>query len=159
MLSSRSWSLKATRSSEGEALAGIRNVSYGVRRSAPRAGFVWSQGDSRKTIVRGGIGVFYDSVPLDVYAFKNYPNQIITTYDAQGLPVGPPVRYLNITAEAANSTFPFIERRSKSGNFVPYSTAWNLEFERTMKRWLMRDVEEQWLRQLWEGARGEVRLQ
>ena len=62
-------------------------------------------------MVRGGIGVFYDSVPLDVYAFNSYPNQIITTYDAQGLPVGPPVRYLNITAEAANSTFPFIERR------------------------------------------------
>jgi len=120
--------------------AGIRlerQTVTSTTRAAPRAGFVWSPGDSGKTIVRGGIGVFYDSVPLDVYAFNSYPNQIITTYDARGLPVGPPVRYLNITAKAANSTFPFIERRSKSGNFAPYSTAWNLEFERTMKRWLM----------------------
>ena len=53
------------------------------------------------------------------------------------MPVGPPVRYLNITGQAAESNFPFINRRLKSGNFAPYSTAWNVEFERTVKRWLV----------------------
>ncbi len=106
-------------------------------RAAPRTGFVWSPGDSGTTVVRGGIGIFYDSVPLDVYAFNSYPNQVITTYDAQGLPVGPPVRYLNITSQTAESSFPFIDRKLKSGNFAPYSTAWNLEFERTVTRWLL----------------------
>jgi hypothetical protein len=106
-------------------------------RAAPRTGLVWSPGDSGKTVVRGGVGIFYDSVPLDVYAFNSYPDQVITTYNAQGLPVGPPVRYLNVTGQAAESTFPFIGRQLKSGNFAPYSTAWNLEFERTVKRWLV----------------------
>ena len=120
--------------------AGIRlegQTITSTTRAAPRTGFVWSPGDSGKTVVRGGIGVFYDSVPLDVYAFNSYPNQLITTYNAQGLPVGPPVLYLNVTSQAAESTFPLIDRKVKSGNFAPYSTAWNLEFERTVKRWLM----------------------
>ncbi len=106
-------------------------------RAAPRTGLVWSPGKSAKSVVRGGIGIFYDSVPLDVYAFNSYPDQVITTYNAQGVPVGPPVRYLNITGQAAESNFPFIGRKLKSGNFAPYSTAWNLEFERTVKRWLV----------------------
>jgi len=120
--------------------AGIRLEAQTITsttKAAPRAGFVWSPDDSGNTVIRGGIGVFYDSVPLDVYAFNSYPNQVITTYNAQGLPVGPPVRYLNITAASANSTFPFINRNSQSGNFAPYSTAWNIEFERRIKRWLM----------------------
>ena len=120
--------------------AGIRLEGQTVTsttRVAPRTGFVWSPGDSGATVVRGGVGVFYDSVPLDVYAFDSYPNQVITSYNAQGLPVGQPVSYLNITAETANSTFPFIDRGSKSGNFAPYSTAWNVEFERTVTPWLM----------------------
>ncbi len=106
-------------------------------RAAPRTGFVWSPGEFGKTVMRGGIGVFYDSVPLDVYAFNSYPNQVITTYNAQGLPVGPPVRYLNITSQAAESNFPFIDQKLKIGNFAPYSTAWNIEFERTVTRWLL----------------------
>jgi hypothetical protein len=90
-----------------------------------------------KTVVRGGIGVFYDSVPLDVYAFNSYPEQTITTYNLSGIPVGPPVQYINLTAQAAHSTFPFIDSAQKSGNFAPYSVAWNVAFERLVNRSLL----------------------
>ena len=119
--------------------AGLRleaqTITY-TTRAAPRTGFEWTP-DSGETVVRGGIGVFYDSVPLDVYAFSSYPEQTITTYNLSGVPVGPPVQYLNLTAEAAQSHFPFIESAQKSGNFAPYSVAWNLGFERAVNRFFL----------------------
>jgi hypothetical protein len=119
--------------------AGLRleaqTITY-TTRAAPRAGFEWTP-DVGKTVVRGGIGVFYDSVPLDVYAFNSYPEQTITTYNSSGFPVGPPVHYINLTAQAAQSTFPFIDSAQKSGNFAPYSVAWNVALERAMSRFLL----------------------
>lgn len=123
-------------------------------RTAPRVGMVWSPDTAGKTVFRGGIGVFYDAVPLDVYAFNSYPDQLITTYDAQGLPIGRPVRYVNLTDEAAASKFPFINRKLKSGNFAPYSVAWNMEFERVVNRALMLRV-----KYLQSQADGQITLQ
>ena len=104
-------------------------------RTAPRGGFLWSP-DTGRTVIRGGIGIFYDSVPLDIYAFNSYPSQRITTYGADGLPVGPPIHYINLTDQAVQSKFPFIDRKDKTGNFAPYSTAWNIECERQVSRML-----------------------
>lgn len=119
--------------------AGLRleaqTITY-TTRAAPRTGFEWSP-DMGKTVVRGGIGVFYDSVPLDVYAFNSYPEQTITTYNSSGFPIGPPVRYINLTAQAAQSNFPFIDSAQKSGNFAPYSVAWNVALERAVNRFLL----------------------
>jgi hypothetical protein len=105
-------------------------------RAAPRTGFVWTP-DAGTTVVRGGIGVFYDSVPLDIYAFNSYPQQTITTYNSSGVLVGPPVQYINLTSQAAQSNFPFVDRSLKNGNFAPYSVAWNVEFEHAVNRFLL----------------------
>jgi len=118
--------------------AGVRYEAQSITsttRTAPRGGFAWSPGSSRTTI-RGGMGIFYDSVPLDIYAFNSYPEQRITTYDSAGLPMGPPVRYINLTDQALQSKFPFIDRKNKTGNFAPYSIAWNLEADREISRML-----------------------
>ncbi len=113
-----------------------QTITHTVRH-APRAGFVWTPDRSAKTVLRGGIGVFYDSVPLDVYAFNSYPEQIITTYGASGAIAGSPVQYINLTQQAAESGFPFVDRAQKRGNFAPYSVAGNLELERSVRHWLM----------------------
>jgi len=118
--------------------AGVRYEEQTITsttRTAPRGGFVWSP-DSGKTTIRGGVGIFYDSVPLDIYAFNSYPSQRITTYGADGLPIGPPIHYINLTDQAVQTKFPFIDRKDKTGNFAPYSTAWNVEAERAFNRML-----------------------
>jgi hypothetical protein len=110
--------------------AGIRVEAQTITattRFAPRTGFVWNPSIGGRTTVSGGIGTFYDSVPLNVYAFSHYPEQIITTFQPDGSVVGSPQHYLNLTAEAANSEFPFVDRDHRIGNFAPYTVAWNLQ--------------------------------
>jgi hypothetical protein len=101
-------------------------------RSAPRTGFIWSPGGEAKTIIRGGIGVFYDYVPLDLYAFSKYPAQTVTTFNGSGGVIGSPAEFVNFTQSAAQAGFPLIDREAATGNFAPYSVAWNLELERSI---------------------------
>jgi hypothetical protein len=112
--------------------AGIRlenQTITGTTRFAPRVGFVWDPVASGGTTVTGGIGTFYDSVLLNVYAFGNYPEQTITNYLPDGSASGSPQTYLNLTSQAATSDFPFIDSDHKIGNFAPYTIAWNLQVQ------------------------------
>ena len=119
--------------------AGLRVESQTITstiRSAPRLGFVWAPRQSQRTVVRGGVGLFYDSVPLDIYAFGGYPQQTVTTYNPQGGVVGV-VSYINLTQQLALTGFPFVDRGAKSGNFAPYNVAGHLEAEHTFSRLVM----------------------
>lgn len=106
-------------------------------RLAPRGGFTWTPRASNSTVVRGGVGVFYDEVPLGTYAFNSYPEQIVTTYDGNSNVTDGPRRYLNLTSTAAKLNFPFISQQSRSGNFAPYSIAWNVETQHTVNEFLL----------------------
>jgi hypothetical protein len=106
-------------------------------RLAPRSGFTWTPRTNNATVVRGGIGVFYDTLPLNTYAFSSYPEQIVTTYDGSGNVTDGPRRYMNLTSTTSKSGFPFIIQQNKSGNFAPYSVAWNVEAEHELTESLM----------------------
>jgi len=46
----------------------LETISTDTNNVSPRVGIVWSPSDSRRTIVRGSTGVFYDRVPLRALA-------------------------------------------------------------------------------------------
>ncbi len=98
-------------------------------RIAPRFGLAWTPFGNQQTVVRMGYGLFYDRVPLNVYAFSRFPDQIITTYGPGGVITDGPRRFMNITDQAEASDSPFIHRRSTIGNFAPYSATWTVEVE------------------------------
>jgi hypothetical protein len=118
--------------------AGIRFETQSLTsttRFAPRWGLAWSPSGDSSLILRGGVGVFYDSIPLEYYAFTKYPEQILTTYDSSGNITDGPRQFLNVISQSP-STFPFIHQLSRNGNFAPYSFAWNIEGERIVNHYL-----------------------
>jgi hypothetical protein len=104
-----------------------------VFRLGPRAGLVFTPFANGRTIIRAGTGVFYDRVPLNVYGFAFYPDQIITQYNPDGSVLSGPFRYFNLTEPAAPHHSPLIYRSNNvPGNFAPYSINLNLQVEQIL---------------------------
>src|SRR5208337_2425030 len=82
--------------------------------AAPRAGFVLALTNDGKTLLKGGIGVFYDRVPLMLPVFGLLPDRTVSMLSANG--------------QACHSTF--YSNQIIGGLQNPRSTSWNVAVER-----------------------------
>jgi hypothetical protein len=103
------------------------SLEYGVRYDrdnlasennlAPRFAFSFLPIADGRTVIRGGIGLFYDQIELNVASFQQLQQRVITFYAADGQQIirGPLLQNLILQ----NDEFE-----------VPRSINWNLEFDR-----------------------------
>lgn len=62
---------------------------------APRLGFALLPFASERTVVRGGVGLFYDKITLNVGAFEQYQSLLVTDFGRSGPTVGGSRLYRN----------------------------------------------------------------
>ena len=82
--------------------------------AAPRVGFLLALTNDGKTLLKGGIGRFYDRVPLMAPTFPDLPNRTVSILGQNGQPTES-VSYQNQIDGALRN---------------PRSTSWNLELDR-----------------------------
>ena len=71
---------------------------------APRASFTATASGDGRTVVRGGVGLFYDLIPLNVASFAQMQERTIGLFDADGVtPAGPIVAMRNVVASAIHT--------------------------------------------------------
>jgi len=104
---------------------------------APRAGFAWSPFKSDRTVLRGGIGLFYDKVPLNIRSFARYPSRTVTQYAADGVTVIDSRHYFNVLVDTPPiEPLDFRNRAGGEAGFVPENLKWNIQLDQIVAQWL-----------------------
>lgn len=104
---------------------------------APRAGFAWSPFKGDRTVLRGGIGFFYDKVPLNIRSFARYPSRTVTLYGADGATVIDSRHFVNVLVDTTPVTPLDFRRRPGSANgFIPENFKWNVQLDQRVAPWL-----------------------
>jgi Carboxypeptidase regulatory-like domain len=85
-----------------------RDSLTGSTHTAPRAGFALMLTKDAKTLLKGGVGLFYDRVPLNIASFPLLPDRTVTNIDNS-------VAYRNTIV---------------GGLHNPRSVGWNVELDR-----------------------------
>jgi len=99
---------------------------------SPRLGAVYAPGKNAKTIFRGGVGVFYDRVPLLAGSFTDNPTRVVTIFDEQGIPLGPPVSFQNAYGYVREQGIQLVPPGHDLDS-TPYNVTWNTELDREVR--------------------------
>jgi len=92
-----------------------RDSITGSTSPAPRAGFALLLTNDAKTVLKGGVGLFYDRVPLNIASFPSLPDRTIMNF-ASGGRILDSQAYVNTIGRLRN----------------PRSVAWNVELDRQL---------------------------
>lgn len=90
---------------------------------APRLGVVLVPFANGRTVFRGGAGLFYDKIPLNVGSFEQYQDFVVTTFANNGTTVVDGPRLFLNTAPANLEN--------------PYSVAWNAQVDHEVSQRLL----------------------
>jgi outer membrane receptor protein involved in Fe transport len=93
---------------------------------SPRMGFVFAPTRDNRTAIRGGFGVFFDKIPINVANFGQFPAQTIARYGPDGT-----------TVVEGPTLFPHLVASADGRLRTPYSLGWNLQFDRELQRGLL----------------------
>jgi hypothetical protein len=108
----------------GQSLGSRANV-------APRLGIAYSPGRQGKTVLRAGVGLFYDHSQLLAGDFLHNPTRSVSFFDESGALQGPPIVYQNLYGH-------LLEPGLLSGSLnpldsVPHNWSWSLEADRELR--------------------------
>ncbi|HKC65565.1 MAG TPA: TonB-dependent receptor, partial [Pyrinomonadaceae bacterium] len=103
---------------------------------SPRAGFAWSPFEGDRTVLRGGIGLFYDKVPLNLRSFARYPSRTVTRYAADGVTEIDSTHFFNVLVDTAPIEPLDFRRRPTTAGFVPENLRWNIQLDQIVTPWL-----------------------
>ena len=106
--------------------------SFGSRSNlAPRFGVVYSFGKEGKTVVRSGVGLFYDHVSLLAADFTANPDRQVTLFDSTGASLGPPTTFPNLYNGSLGLQNPGL--RALPFGTTPYNVTWNVEGDHELR--------------------------
>jgi Carboxypeptidase regulatory-like domain len=106
--------------------------------AAPRVGLAYSPSKDERTVIRVGAGLFYGVLPLLAANWADNPARTITQFDTSGVPIAPPVSYVNAYTAGLNPLVsPVLPSQPDT---TPRNLTWNAGLVRELRKNLQLDV-------------------
>ncbi len=99
---------------------------------APRGGVVYSPGSSGKTVLRSGVGMFFDRLPLLAGDYTSNLTRAVSLFDPDGVPLGAPVAFRNVYVKVDDKKRRIIPN-GRGLSSTPQNVTWNAELDRVLR--------------------------
>jgi len=99
---------------------------------SPRAALTYAPGKDNRTILHGGVGVFYSGLPLMAGSFTSNPLRTIAFFDTLGNPQGSPETLQNVYARVNKGAYQILPA-GQDLDSTPYNVTWNAELDRQIQ--------------------------